>query len=234
VIKSLLNLLFPNKCIICNSYASQNKICGECWGNCSFITKPYCALCSHPFEYDNDETSICGHCIANNPKYDKAISVFKYDKYSKEIIHKFKYNDHLHILDYFIGLMLNMGKEVIQQSDVIIPVPMHKYKLLKRGYNQSALLAMKLSSKSKIKYLPHALVKAKNTTPQADLKKDDRIKNVKNSFKLNSKFQESLKGKNILLIDDVVTTGATISECCKTLRKASPKKIFVLSLAKRV
>lgn len=233
MIKSLLNLLFPNKCIICDSYSSQNKICGECWGNCSFITKPYCALCSYPFEYDNDENSICGHCIANKPKYDKAISVFKYDKYSKEIIHKFKYNDQLHILDYFIGLMLNMGKEVIYQSDVIIPVPMHKYKLLKRGYNQSALLAMKLSSKLKIKYLPQALIKTDNTIPQAELKKDDRIKNVKNSFKVNPKFQESLKGKSILLVDDVITTGATIDECCRTLRKAAPKNIFVLSIAKR-
>lgn len=130
--------------------------------------------------------------------------------------------------------MLNIGKEIIQQSDVIIPVPMHKYKLLKRGYNQSALLAMKLTSKLQIKYLPQALIKSNNTIPQAELKKDDRIKNVKNSFKVNPKFKESLKGKNILLVDDVITTGATIDECCKTLRKSGPKKIFVLSLAKRV
>lgn len=130
--------------------------------------------------------------------------------------------------------MLNMGKEITQQSDVIVPVPMHKYKLLKRGYNQAALLAMKLSSKLKIKYLPQALIKTNNTIPQAELKKDDRIKNVKNSFKVNPKFKESLKGKNILLVDDVITTGATIDECCKTLRKAGPKNIFVLSIAKRV
>ena len=234
MIKFLLNLLFPNKCIICESYVSENKICGKCWGNCSFITKPYCYICSHPFAYENDNESICGACIVTKPKYDKAISVFKYDNYSKKLIHKFKYQDQLHILDYFIGLMLNMGKEVIEQADVIIPVAMHKYKLLKRGYNQAALLAMRIAFKKKIKYLPQAILKTNNAQAQAGLKKDERLKNIKNTFELNPKFKEELKGKKILLIDDVITTGATISECCKILRSAKPAKIFVLTLAKRV
>ena len=173
MIKYLLNLLFPNKCIICDSHASQNNICPECWGNCSFITKPYCAICSHPFAYDDDNEAICGACILNKPKYDKAISVFKYDNFSKKIIHKFKYQDQLHILDYFVGLMLNLGKEIIDQTDIIIPVAMHKHKLLKRGYNQAALLAMKIASKKKIQYLPQGLIKLENTIPQAELKKDD-------------------------------------------------------------
>lgn len=232
--KFLLNLLFPRKCSICESYSSESEVCSECWSNCNFITKPYCNICSHPFAYENDPKAICGACIAAKPKYDKAISVFQYDDYSKKIIHKFKYQDQLHVLNYFVRLMLNMGKEVIDQSDIVIPVAMHKYKLLKRGYNQAALLAMRIATEKKIKYLPQALIKNNNSQAQAGLKKDERLLNIKNSFELNPKYKEFLKGKRILLVDDVITTGATILECCKTLTKAKPDKIFVLTLAKRV
>lgn len=232
--KFLLNLLFPNKCIICDNYSSSYELCNECWSNCSFITKPYCFICSHPFAYETDPKAICGACVATKPKYDRAIALLKYDHHSKKIIHKFKYQDQLHILNYLTNLMLNMGKELIEQSDIIIPVPMHKYKLLKRGYNQAALLAMNLAKITKLKYLPQALTKLENSTPQAGLKKEERAKNIKHSFELNEKFTADLKGKNILLIDDVITTGATISECTKILKKAKPSKVYVLAVAKRV
>lgn len=234
MIKYLLNLLFPEKCLICEKQIDQNKICNECWGKCTFITKPYCSICSHPFEYETDENSICGACVASKPLYNRAISIFKYDDYSKKLIHKFKYKDQLHILDYFTNLILNMGKEVLDQADIIIPIPIHKHKLLKRGYNQAALLAMQIAKKREISYYPQLLTKNTNTPPQAGLNKSQREKNIKNSFQLNSSLAKQIEGKRILLIDDVITTGSTISECCKILKKAKPGKIFVLSLTKRV
>ena len=132
LLRNLANLLFPIKCIICNSYESQSNICGSCWEKLTFITKPYCYICSHPFEYELDEKTICGDCVKSKPNYDKAISILKYDDYSKDLIHNFKYKDQLHILNYFVSLMLNMGKEIIDQADIIVPVAMHKQKLLKR------------------------------------------------------------------------------------------------------
>jgi ComF family protein len=230
----LIELLFPAKCAICNSYASKSDICSECWSKFTFITKPCCSICSYPFAFEEDKNAICGYCIINKPNYDRAISVLKYDAYSKNLIHKFKYEDQLQILNYFVRLMINIGKEVIEQADVIVPVAMHKYKLLKRGYNQAALLAMKIAQKEKKKYLPKLLLKVKNITAQADLKKEQRLKNVQNAFKLNSEYAEAIKGKRVLLIDDVITTGATISECCKVIAKAKPAKIFILTIAKRV
>ena len=122
---------------------------------------------------------------------------------------------------------------MIDQADVIIPIAMHKHKLLKRGYNQAALIAMKIAKLKKIKYLPQAVIKVVNTDSQAGLKKSQRIKNIKNSFKLNDKFINEIRGKKILLIDDLITTGASIDECCKILKLASPSQIFVLTLAKR-
>ena len=228
----LLNLLFPAKCIICDSYATEENICANCWGNLTFITKPYCYKCSNPFNFENDEKAICGYCIINEPKYDQALSILKYDDFSKKLIHKFKYNDQLHILDYLARLTLNIGQEIIKKADIIIPVAMHKQKLLKRGFNQSALLASIIAKKAKLEYIPNLLIKKENKTPQAGLERKERLKNIQNSFQINKDY--NIKDKKILLIDDVITTGATVNECCRMLRKDNPAKIYVLSLAKRV
>ena len=234
MIQFLLNLLFPAKCLICNSYHTQTEICGECWGKFTFITKPYCSICSYPFAYENDSDAVCGYCIIKQPNYDKALSILKYDQHSKNLIHKFKYQDQLHILNYFARLMSNMGKDLLAQADIILPVAMHQSKLLKRGYNQAALLAMKIASTQKLQYLPQLLIKIKNVQPQAGLTKEQRSKNIKNTFQLNEKFLDQARDKTIILVDDVITTGATIDECCKVLKKAKPKQIFVLTLAKRL
>ena len=230
----LLNLLFPAKCIICDNHIQKSGVCNECWGKFTFITKPYCAICSHPFAYENDEDMVCGHCLMHKPAYDKAISILKYDDFCKKLVHRFKYQDQLHILDYLTSLMMNMGKGVIEQADIIIPVSMHKYKLLKRGYNQAALLAMNIAKKSNITYLPELMHRTKNIQSQADLTKKQRAQNIKNSFALNPKLKNKISGKRILLIDDVITTGATIAECCKVIKSAKPSKILVLTLAKRI
>lgn len=234
MIKSLLNLLFPAKCLICINNKEQNDICSECWSKLTFITNPYCSICSYPFLYEDEKEAICGNCVISSPLYDRSISSLKYDVYSKKLIHRFKYNDQLHVLDYLVNLMINMGRELIEQADIIIPVPMHKNKLLKRGYNQAALLAMRIASKKKLEYIPQLMIKTKNTTSQAQLNQKQRLKNVKNSIELNPKYKEKIKGRKILLIDDVITTGATINESCKVLRKEDPDKIFVLTLAKKI
>lgn len=228
----LINLFFPAKCIICESISVEENICTDCWSNLTFITKPYCYKCSNPFNFENDEKALCGYCIMNEPKYDQALSILKYDDYSKKLIHKFKYNDQLHILDYLSRLMLNLGHELIEKSDIIVPVAMHKQKLLKRGFNQSALLAAKIAQKTKLQYIPDLLIKQHNKASQAGLERKERLKNIQGNFQLNKDFD--IKGKRIILIDDVITTGATVNECCKMLRKGKPAKIYVLTLAKRV
>ena len=214
--QQLLNLLFPTKCIICDKHHSQNEVC------------------SNPFEYEVNKETICGNCIINKPRYDQATSVLKYDEHSKKLISRFKYQDQLYILNYFVNLMINLGKKTIKDADIIAPIAMHKYKLLKRGYNQAALLAMRIAKKNNIKYLPELLIKKKNTLAQADLKKDQRVNNIKNTIVINKKYVNLISEKKILIIDDVITTGATIDECSNIIRKYNPSSILVLSLAKSV
>jgi ComF family protein len=235
IVSYLLDLLFPPKCIICSSYDTYSHVCNKCWSKLSFISSPCCKICSFPFEFEDEQEVICGHCIADVPLYNKSISLFRYDEYSKKLIQQFKYKDQLHILNYLVNLLANVGKELIEQADIIIPVAMYKYKLLKRGYNQSALLAMKIASMyNNLDYIPEMLVKRKNTISQSGLNRKQRSKNIRSSFALNPELQNRVKGKRILLIDDVITTGATINECCKVLCSADPSKIFVLTLAKRI
>lgn len=233
-LQKLLNIFFPLKCIICRSLDTENYVCYSCWSKVNFITRPYCKICSFPFLYEELHDAICGQCIKRDPVYDRLISVMKYDEYSKKIIHRFKYQDKLEITQYLSDLMLGAAKEIIGEIDYIIPVPMHRYKLLKRGFNQAALLARVIARKAKKKYLPDLLIKVKNSKPQIGLNKNEREKNVKNAFKINESYNDLLENKSILLIDDVITTGATIEECCHVLRQIRRSKIYILSLARRI
>lgn len=147
ILKLIIDLIFPKKCIICDKYDCQTEVCTECWKKLTFISKPACFICSIPFPFENEKEEICAQCIVNKPNYDRAISILKYDDASKKIIHKFKYNDQLHILEYIVNLMITMGKEIFNHLDIISPIPIHKYKLLKRGYNQSALIAINIATK---------------------------------------------------------------------------------------
>lgn len=234
MLKIIGDFIFPKKCFCCGDYIDENKLCYKCWKKLSFISKPCCNICSYPFEFEEDESAICGACITNKPKYDKAISIFRYELGAREIIHKFKYEDKLQILDYLAELLNNAISCYVQEIDFITIVPLTKIKLLKRGYNQSALLAMKLVEVNKFFYLPELLIRKKNNISQVELKKEKRLNNVRNNFTVNNSYGNFIRNKNILLIDDVITTGATINECSFQLRQFHPKKIFVLTLAKTV
>lgn len=234
MIKIISDFIFPKKCFCCGEYIDENKLCYKCWKKLNFISKPCCNICSYPFEFEEDEEAICGACIANKPEYNKAISIFRYDLGAREIIHKFKYEDKLQILDYLTDLLNNSISHYAHEIDVITIVPLAKMKLLKRGYNQAALLAMKLAQRHKFLYLPELLIRRKNNISQVSLKKEKRLKNVKNNFAINNSYVNLIKGKNILLIDDVITTGATVNECSLKLKQFQPNKIFVLSVAKTI
>lgn len=232
--KIISDFIFPKKCFCCGEYIDENYLCYECWKKINFISKPCCNICSYPFEFEEDEEAICGACITAKPEYDKAMSIFCYDYSARQIIHKFKYEDKLQILDYLIRLLNNAISPYIKNIDIITMVPTTKLKLLKRGYNQASLLAMKLAKINQILYLPELLIRKKNNISQVELKKEKRLKNVKNNFSINASYSSLVKGKNILLIDDVITTGATINECSRQIRKLFPNKIFALTIAKTI
>jgi ComF family protein len=228
----LLAMIMPKTCLICNKIIANGYFCGEDFSKLRFISKPNCNICGHPFEFEVDKNALCASCISSKPRYDKAISVFKYDEFSKDFIFSFKYKDQINLAGFFAKLMCNSVKEIMDDVDFVTPVALHKKRLKSRKYNHSALLAKHFSKMSKVSLIINLLIRNKNTKPQASLSKIGRKRNIEAAFHLNNKYLDRIKGKNILIIDDVITTGATIDNCCKVLRRAKVGKIYVLTLAK--
>lgn len=178
---------------------------------------------------------VCGSCQKQKPYFDKLVSVFKYTDDIKDIVLNFKYNDKLHLVKPFGQLISTRLKlQKLDTPDFIIPVPLHQKKLRQRMFNQSALLAKYISTKHNIDYVPNMLIRTKHNPSQTNYTKIMRAKNVHVAFAINHRYEQSIKNKKILLIDDVTTTGATINECCKILKRQQCKYVAVATLAKRV
>lgn len=226
--------MFPSKCISCDEEINHDSLglCASCWKKIDFHSEPACQICSQPFEYEGN--NLCTLCLEKRPFYYKAYSVFKFNENSKELIHKFKYKDKTHFTPYFADLMVKTAAEAFKDADFIISVPLHRLKLLKRLYNQASLLARRISKLTDIEYIPNLLKRIKYTIPQSGLSKKEREKNVKNAFKIDLKRAKgiNLTNKNVILIDDVMTTGATINACTSELLKAGCAKVSIITLAK--
>lgn len=174
---------------------------------------------------------FCASCAIKQPSYNKAITIFRYNKIIGTAIGNFKYRDQTFLAKKFAKLLIQKAKNEIADCDIICAVPLHPKKLKERKFNQAVLIGRYLA---KEKFIPDLLWRLSNTTPQASLKKKEREKNLKRAFLVNKKYRDSLKGKKIILLDDVMTTGATIENCAKALKKCEVAKITVLTIAKTI
>ena len=230
----LINIIYPPKCIICkNDCMNANLLCSSCFGKVSFITRSYCKKCG------NSLNNILGgcteeNCINNMHAYSQVKSIIEYNNFSKQIITSFKFNNNFRLIKLFKSWVRYILSD-INCSDIklIVPVPLHKSKLKMRGFNQSSILAEIISKISGIRYDTKILFKNKKTANQSDLSKSLREKNLENVFSIRDKYLNLIKGKKIMLVDDIITTGNTVNECSKTLLNNGAKEIRVISLAKR-
>lgn len=227
-----LNLLLPARCLSCGDYASQtNQLCGECWKSLEFITTPFCQRCGHPFVVDQSHL-ICAECLHQPPSFVNGRAAFRYEGLIRDLILKLKHGDATYLAKP-LGLWLaRSGQELLAKSDIIIPVPLHRWRLFKRRYNQSTLLARELAYSSNRSLLTNVLIRTRNTASQHGKSRQLREKNVKSVFKVAPRHLTLIKGKTLLLVDDVWTTGATLNSCIKALKKAGAKDIYVLTLAR--
>lgn len=228
----LLNLFFPPQCLVCETLVpTHGTLCTDCWNNVPFISDPMCACCGLPLEFSVDADSLCGECLREHPPYSRARAAFVYNDLSRSLILKLKYQDEMYLAPIFSGWMASAGAELIRASDVIVPVPLHYWRMMTRRYNQSLLLARGLSRHTGLTLLAHGLRRIRHTQQQKGLTRPQREKNVKGAFSVSEK--DAVKGKTILLIDDVMTTGATLNACTETLLKAGASQVNVLTLARR-
>lgn len=228
-----VDTVLPPRCVVTGEMVDQQgMISSQAWNKLDFVTDPMCNQCGFPFDFEVEPGSLCASCLDYPPPFEFARSALKYDDVSRELILGFKHADQTHMALSFIPWLEKAGSGMLNTADLLIPVPLHRWRLISRRYNQAAILARYVSESTKTPSLMNALKRTRATVSQGHMKAGERYKNVKRAFAVHP--DADVKGKNIVLIDDVYTTGATAKECTKALLKAGANKVDVLTLARVV
>jgi ComF family protein len=236
IIKGLLDLIFPPLCAFCSTPLPEDEgdeICPECLGNIRFISPPICPKCGLPFPMEMGEDHLCGQCLGRHWHFGSARALGLYEGPIREAIHLLKYRERSFLAKPLIGL-LDRGYPFIAYGsyDLLVPVPLHPKRLRERGFNQALLLGRVIGRRKGVPCMASALKKARWSLPQIDLSPKEREANVKGSFAVADR--EVIRGKRVLLIDDVMTTGATVNECARALLEAGAGEVDVFTLARAV
>lgn len=233
VLQQTLDVLLPPRCIATGEIVDkQGMISPRFWSELVFIENPMCNVCGLPFPLPMAAGGLCAGCLDHAPRFDMARSCVAYNDASRKVILNFKYGDRLHSVHTFIPWLLRAGADMIAQSDLIVPVPLHRKRLWTRRFNQSALLAQELARQTGKLYAPDTLLRKKCTPPQKGLSRKERNNNVRNAFAVSPRRIAALKGRNVLLIDDVFTSGATLDACTRTLKEAGAVAVYILTIAR--
>ena len=234
IFKKFLDTILPPRCIKCGKVLNgENGLCPDCFNEINFISAPYCKCCGKPFHDLTDSGQmICGKCAnENKPLFRLSRSSLEYNDSSKPLILGFKFFDKTDNAKVFSKWLKISAKDIIEEGvDLIVPIPLHYTRLIKRRYNQSALLAKELSKLTAINVDYFSVVRHKRTKPQVEFSGLARVKNVRNAFSV--KDESKIKDKRVLLVDDVLTTGSTLRECAKALHKAGAKSVDTLTIAR--
>ncbi len=230
---AVLDLLLPPRCLACGvTVPNAGAVCAECWRGLRFISSPMCGSCGFPFDYDYGAGALCGECARRLPPYHRARAVLRYDNGSRDLVIAFKHRDRTDAAPAYGAWMVRAGAELLEDADLLIPVPLHRMRLIQRRFNQSALLAHALAARSGVACTPDALIRTRPTPSQGQLSRSARARNVQGAFKVRR--AGHMEGRRIVLVDDVLTTGATVSSCARALLRAGAESVDVLTLARVV
>lgn len=231
--RSIAGIMLPPVCLACGeALGGHNSLCASCWQQVSFICEPLCDRTGLPLPYDTGGVMVSTQAMAHPPIYDRARAVAHYDGVVRDLLSSFKYGDRHELRHLFHRWLVMAGAPLLPGTDVILPVPLNRLKLLRRRFNQSALLAQDLARAADLPYEPLALIRTRHTESQVGKTPDQRRRNVAGAFAVGVGWKKRLPGKNILLVDDVITTGATAEACAKTLKQAGAARVDVVALAK--
>lgn len=228
----LTDLLLPPVCLGCqDAVASRDALCPHCWSAIDFIGSPLCDRLGLRLPFATGDIMISAAAAAHPPPYARARAVAHYDGAMRHPIHGFKFRDRHEFRRLFGIWLCRAGAQLIAEADLIVPVPLYRFRLLQRRFNQSAILAIEVGRLTGLPVLTGALHRKKRTASQVGLTRDQRRENVRGAFEVAPRQQKHIAGRRVLLIDDVITTGATAEACTTTLLKAGATKIDVLALA---
>ncbi|MDR3468817.1 MAG: ComF family protein [Xanthobacteraceae bacterium] len=228
------DLALPTLCVACRDEVAGDGVCARCWNQLSFIAQPYCPRLGIPFVYDPGPGLLSMQAIAAPPAYQRARAAVRYDDVAKRLVHGLKYQDRTDLAPIMGRWMARAGHDLLADADVLVPVPLHWRRGWSRRFNQSGLLAREIGRRSGVDLAPDALRRVRSTRQQVGLSRSERALNVQGVFKVAVERRPAIEGRHVVLVDDVLTSGATVDACARALLRARAAQVDVLVFARVV
>ena len=231
----ILDFGLPPLCPACRGLVgNEGGLCAACWSRLSFIAPPYCERLGTPFGYDPGPGVLSTEAVTNPPAFGRARAAVRYDDIASALVHRLKYGDRLDLAPTMGRWMAQAGRELIAGADALVPVPLHWRRLWARRFNQAAALAREIAQASGVEVVDDALRRVRATPQQVGLKRADRATNVQGAFAVPEERRAAVAGRRLVLIDDVLTSGATADACARALLRAGAAAVDVLVFARVV
>jgi len=232
ILRATVNLALPPLCPACREPVEGRGLCPACWSKLSFITRPYCERLGIPFVYDPGPGILSMEAIADPPSYHRARAAVRFDEVARALVHGLKYGDRLELAPMMGRWISHAGRELLAEADALVPVPLHWRRLWARRFNQSAMLAAAISKESGVPIAAGALKRVKPTAQQVGLNRTERAQNVQGAFRVPPEGKAAVTGRRLVLVDDVLTSGATVDGCARALLRAGAANVDVLIFAR--
>ena len=226
------DLIVPPCCLVCRTrIGAHHLLCPACWREVHFIRPPLCDVLGIPLPFDVGERSVSAAALAHPPAYDRARAVAHFSGAMRTLVHQLKYADRHDARTLFGRWLADAGRDLLPGIDMIVPVPLSRLRLFTRHFNQAAVLASELARRTGVPMQPMVLRRTRWTKSQVGMTRDQRRRNIQGAFAVPRAHRAEVAGHNLLLVDDVVTTGATAEACARALKRAGAARVDVLALA---
>jgi ComF family protein len=233
--RAAIDLIYPPGCIACQAATGEPRgLCAACWSGIRFIERPFCERLGTPFQVDLGQPLLSPAAMADPPVFERARAVAEYDGTASLLVHRLKYNDRLELARSLGAMMVRAGAELLGTADVIVPVPLHRWRLWRRRFNQAMALAKVVAVEGGVPCDPSLLARVKHTRRQVGLTKAQRQENLQGAFRVPPDARARLKGKRVLLVDDVLTTGSTANAAARALLRGGAVAVDILAFARVV
>lgn len=231
----MVDFVLPPQCMGCGTgLQGAGGLCGPCWSSIGFFEPPFCRISGLPFGLEIPDGDLRHDMVDNPPPYSMARAVMRYDDACARMILRFKYADRMEAAPAFARWMVRAGQPLLEGAGLVLPVPLHRNRLFSRRYNQAAELARHVAALSCLPFDARCLMRVRATRPQVGLSGTARRRNVAGAFRVREDMAAQIAGKTLVLVDDVVTTGATADACARALLAAGAGEVRVLALARVV